>query len=105
MASVDVSAFSPWAGLSTSLAVSVTSATTLYYSSSGPRPQKVRVTSVGGNSLINFVGTSSGVAASPTAMLLMSGISEVLTSSGPYIAAITTTGTATLFITPGEGGG
>lgn len=96
-------AFSPWAGVSTSLSVSVTSATTLYAGSSA-RPQTVRLVSIGGNSFVNFVGPSTGTAAAPTAMLVVANVPEVVTASGPYIAAVTTTGTATLYITPGDGG-
>lgn len=102
----DVSPFGP-AGSAT-VALPVTAVSARVAVQSGLKNRRVRIYNAGTSDAAIEFGDSTIVAVFPTgatgaSMVIPAGAVEVLTIGASNLAAITATGTATLYITPGEG--
>lgn len=102
----NIAPFGPTSSATVLLAASATSSRVAFQSSI--KNHRVRIYNAGtADAAIEF-GDSTVVAVFPTGstgagMVLPAGAVEVLTASTSNMAAITASGTANLFITPGEG--
>lgn len=98
--------FGPAGSATVALAVTTASARVAYQS--GIKNHRVRIYNAGTSDVAVEFGDATVVAVFPTnstgaGMVIPAGAVEVLSSSTSNLAAITSSGTATLYITPGEG--
>jgi hypothetical protein len=99
---VNQPAFQPVAGGTVSLSASTSSSNVEFQSANLSR--HVRVYNAGAVPAFIAFGEGSGVTASATAnMPIAPGSVEVFAAPHPYVAAITASGSTTLYFTPGEG--
>lgn len=71
----------------------------------GPgRCRRLRIYNAGPNLAFVEVTGSGGAVSSATGMPIPSGEITIVTATGSHLAAVTTSGSATLYVTPGEGG-
>lgn len=84
---------------------SVTTVSSVQQVNPGPgRSRRLRLVNAGPSTVFVEMGGAGVTANRLSALPILSGGSAVVTAAGSYLAAVTETGSALLYATPGEGG-
>lgn len=98
---VDQPAFRPVAGATVNIAAGTTTASVAV--NTGKTSKHIRVVNTGSVTVFVEFGESGVTASLATSIPILAGSAEIFGCPDEYVAAITASGTGTVYFTPGEG--